>query len=299
MNEDVAALFRDTYACLALKARPLLPCVLCGVTPRVHLVVDDKLERVIELVVTCVVVPVVPLPPRGRPRRRRRRNRHRKGVEEQEEEEGGEEAALPPLVASPPSLLPSGLFERGALHPGEAYAHGGATADPIFAVTTGTQWQQQQSPLVLPLMTTATAAAAAATEPPTHPSAATTTTTSSSSSSSSSLIGRVASLTRTGSQTLLRRGQRALQLASAPLFSASSSSSSSARGHQHQQQHALESALLLDSMTPATAAAGGAAAVAAGGTAVVDPRSLVELTPLASVPNARVVRYLGACVHVY
>ncbi len=295
MNEDIALLFRDTYARLALKARRLLPCVLCGVSPRLTLVLDDKLERVVELVVTCAAVPVLPLPlpqlpshrHHHRHRRRHSHGRHRQAAAAAEEEgEGGveesDEAPLPLLLAPPPPLLPSGLasyLQALSMAQRARPPQGGMDvgADAAFAVASSSSGGAAQAPLP------ALALALAPAPPIQH------------SSSSSSLIGRVASLTKTGGQTLLRRGHRALQLAtaaaSAPLLFSSSFSRSQQQPPQ-QQQAAWDPPL-----TPTAAAA--AAASTAGGM-FVDPRSLVELTPLASVPGARVVKYLGtwACCYI-
>lgn len=308
INEDLAALFHGTYARLAFKARRLLPCVLCAVRPRVHLVVDDKVERVLELVVSCVAVPVLPLQRlhhQGRHHRRHHHRSHRRGHhhedepwEGEEDEEGSPLAALPPLVAPPPPLLPPGLSaymqalslqhttqhgsgdDGGGSSPKAAGASGGS---PAGAGATDMPPQQLQSPsLPLPLSPLLGV-------PPSllHPAPPTRTTPalSSSAPSSSSLIGRVASLTKSGGQTLLRRGQRALQLAATPLFSSTTSSSRS--GPQPPPGGAALSSL--GGTAPAATSTGGM-----GGLGLPDPRSLVELTPLASVPGTKVVRYLGA-----
>lgn len=302
MNEDLAALFHGTYARLVLKARRLIPCVLCALRPRVNLVTDDKVERVVELVVSCVVVPVFPLKhlhDQGRHHRRhhrRRRHHYRDEPWEGEEDGEGEENGtaldpLPPLMAPPPPLLPPGLSAylqalslQHTTHrrprdvsggsPKAAGASGGSPAGALEMPP-----QQSQSPSVLlplsPLV-------GIPPMPQLQPAPPAPTTPAASSSASSSLIGRVASLTKSGRQTLLRRGQRALQLAATPLFSSSSS-------RPGQQPPAGGAVLSSPGVAPAVTSALGV-----GSMGLPDPRSLVELTPLSSVPGARVVRYLGA-----
>lgn len=91
LNQDVAAIFQDVYARLCFKARPMLPpragfcyahgvlvspavscpgwptyqarsfvpCALSGIQTRVNLI-DDKMDKVLELVVTAMVVVLDP-----------------------------------------------------------------------------------------------------------------------------------------------------------------------------------------------------------------------------------------------
>lgn len=322
MNEDLAALFHGTYARLALKARRLLPCVLCALRPRLTLVTDDKVERVVELVVSCVAVPVLPLPhlqlqharhghgpshhrshrrSHHHHRRHHRRHHHRGDEDEDEPAEEGEGketplAPLPPLVAPPPPLLPPGLSAylqalavQHSSH-GHRQSHrlaaaagggggGGSGSSPTAAGGGADGMAPNPSPsLLLPL----SPLLGVGPMPAHHPTTPTPT------PSSSSLIGRVASLTKSGGQTLLRRGQRALQLAATPLFSSSRSVAGAGAGmHDSSQQPPYGGALSL--VTPTTNAAG----MGVAGAGLPDPRSLVELSPLSSVPGARVVRYLG------